>query len=53
MTNNEKKRVTVFLDLDLLKHAKIQAIAEEISLTALIESALVKYLPKEIVIRKA
>ena len=38
---------------DLLKHAKAQAVIEERSLTALVEMALDKYLPKEIIIKKA
>lgn len=53
MTDNEKQRVTIFLDPTLLKQAKAQAIVEEVSLTALVEKALVKYLPRETVIRKA
>lgn len=47
MTKNEKQRVTLFLNPSLLKQAKIQAIVEERSLTALIEEALLKYLPKK------
>jgi len=53
MTNDAKKRVTLFLDPNLLKQAKAQAIAEETSLTTLIEEALKKYLPKETIIKKA
>lgn len=53
MTKIEKQRATIFLNPALLKHAKAQAIVEEISLTSLIEKALAKYLPKETVIRKA
>lgn len=52
MTKNTKQRVTLFINPGLLKHAKAQAIVEEISLTALIEKALVKYLPKETILRK-
>ncbi len=53
MTKNEKQRVTIFLHHALLKQAKAQAIVEDLSLTTLIEKALVKYLPRETVIRKA
>jgi hypothetical protein len=53
MTKNEKQRVTIFLNPALLKHTKAQAIIEEINLTSLIEKALIKYLPTEIVLRKA
>lgn len=51
MTNN-KQRVTLFLMSDLIKHAKAQAVVEETTLTILVEKALIKYLPKETVIRK-
>jgi hypothetical protein len=54
MTNNNKKqRVTLFIDPRIAKHAKAQAIVEEITLTALIERALVGYLPKKTIIEKA
>jgi hypothetical protein len=53
MTTNEKQRVTLFLNPDLLKQAKAQAIVEETSLTDLVERALIKYLPKETIIKKA
>lgn len=52
MTKNKKQRATIFLDPDLLKHAKAQAIIEETSLTILIEKALIKYLPTETIIKK-
>jgi hypothetical protein len=53
MTTNNKQRVTIFLNPSIAKHAKTQAIVEELSLTALVERALIKYLPKETVIKKA
>ncbi len=37
----------------IIKHARAQAIFEEISLTNLVEKALLQYLPKETVIKKA
>ena len=52
MTNNDKQRVTLFLNPKLLKQAKVQAVVEEMSLAVLVERALVKYLPKEITIKK-
>ncbi len=52
MTTTDKQRTTLFLNPNLLKQAKAQAVVEEISLTTLIEKALVKYLPKETVIKK-
>lgn len=52
MEHKNKQRVTLFLNPELLKHAKAQAVVEDITLTALIESALVKYLPKVTVFKK-
>jgi hypothetical protein len=52
MTNNDKQRVTLFLNPDLLKHAKAQAIVEDLSLSDLVEKSLIKCLPKETVIKK-
>jgi hypothetical protein len=53
MTTNNKQRVTLFLNHDLLIHVRAQAVIEGRSLTALAERALIKYLPKETIIRKA
>jgi predicted HicB family RNase H-like nuclease len=50
--NNNKKRLTLFINPAIAKHARAQAVLEEISLTALVERALIKYLPKETVIKK-
>jgi len=52
MTDNDRQRVTLFLNPNLVKHAKAQAVIEEMSLTTLIERALVKHLPEETVIKK-
>lgn len=52
MTTN-KQRVTLFLNPSIAKHARAQAVIEELSLTALVEKALIKYLPQETVIKKA
>lgn len=52
MATNDKQRVTVFLHPILLTQAKAQAIVEEKSLTELVERALIKYLPKETIIKK-
>lgn len=37
----------------MIKHAKAQALVEGTSLNELMEKILVKYLPKEIIIKKA
>lgn len=52
MTTIDKQRVTLFVNPDLLTHARAQAIVEGRSLTELAERALIKYLPKETVIKK-
>lgn len=52
MTNNSKQRVTLFLNPEIQKHAKAQAILDGVTLTTLVETALVKYLPEETVIKK-
>lgn len=53
MTKNDKQRVTLFINPSLAKHAKAQAVVEEVSMTRLIEKALTNYLPKETIIKKA
>lgn len=52
MSISSKQRATFFLNSDLLKHARAQAVVEEITLTSLIERALNKYLPTQTVIKK-
>ena len=51
-TNHEKQRVTLFINPKLLTHARAQAVVEGITLTALAERALIKYLPEETIIKK-
>lgn len=52
MTTNDKQRITLFMNPSVAKHARAQAVVEEITLTNLVEKALIKYLPKETVIKK-
>ena len=52
MTINRKQRVTLFLNHSIAKHARAQAVVEELTLTDLVESALINYLPKETVIKR-
>jgi hypothetical protein len=52
MTKNSKQRITIFMNPSIAKHAKAQAIVEELSLTNFIEKALISYLPKETIIKK-
>jgi hypothetical protein len=49
---NDKQRLTLFIKPGVIKHAKAQAIVEELSLTALVEKALMKYLPRVTMIKR-
>jgi hypothetical protein len=49
----KKQRVTLFLNPSISKHAKAQAVVEELTLTSLVEKALTRYLPKETIVKKA
>ncbi len=49
---DKRKRLTLFLNSELLIHARAQAVVEASSLTELVEKALLKYLPRETVIKK-
>lgn len=56
MTTNsttKTQRVTLFLKPEILKHARAQAIVEDITLTQLVARALIAYLPVVTVIKKA
>lgn len=52
MDNKDKQRITLFLKPALIKHARAEAVVEDITLTKLIENALNKYLPTETTIKK-
>jgi hypothetical protein len=52
MTNINKQRVTIFINPEVAKQARAQAVVDEVTLTDLVERALVKYLPKETIIKK-
>lgn len=52
MASNTKQRVTLFLNPSIVKQARAQAVLEEVTLTILVEKSLIKYLPKETVIKK-
>jgi hypothetical protein len=47
-----KQRVTLFLNPLIAKHARAQAVVEELTLTSLVEKALIQYLPKITIIKK-
>jgi hypothetical protein len=50
--SDNKQRVTLFIHPSIVKHARTQAIVEELTLTSLVEKALTKYLPKETIVKK-
>jgi hypothetical protein len=52
MSTSIKQRTTLFLNPQILKHARAQAILEDLTLTEIVEKALLKYLPEKIVIKK-
>ncbi len=47
-----KQRITIFLNPLLAKQARAQAVVEEITLTSLVEKALLNYLPTVTKIKK-
>lgn len=51
-TSGARQRVTLFLNPQLLVHAKAQAVIQDLTLTVLVEKALVAFLPDEIVVKK-
>jgi len=48
----KKQRVTLFLNPAISKHARAQAVVEELTLTHLVEKALIHYLPTVTIIKK-
>lgn len=52
MTTNKTRRITLFINPSISKQAKAQAIIEDLTLTSLVEKALIQYLPKETIIKK-
>ena len=48
----KKQRMTLFINHFIVTHAKAQALVENITLTSLVEKALIDYLPLETVIKK-
>lgn len=52
MSIDEKKRLTLFLKPAIIKHARAEAVIEDLTLTQLVEKAIIQYLPRETVIKK-
>ncbi len=53
MIINKTQRITIFIEPSIAKHARAQAVVEDLTLTRFVEKALMNYLPKETVIKKA
>ncbi len=51
-TLKNKHRTTLFMNPSIVTQSRAQAIVEKISLTELVEKALIRYLPKETIIKK-
>ena len=51
MTTTTKQRITLFMNPSVAKHARAQAVVEDLTLTKIIEKALINYLPEEIIIK--
>ena len=47
MTTSKTSRITLFINSFIAKHARAQAIYDELSLSKLVEKALIAYLPKD------
>lgn len=52
MSSDSKQRITLFLNPAIVKHARAEAVLEDLTLATLVEKALVEYLPGEIIIKK-
>jgi hypothetical protein len=54
MTTKEKnkQRITLFLHPAIAKQARAQAVIDDLTLTEIVEKALISYLPKETIIKK-
>lgn len=52
MKTDNKQRVTIFINPAVAKQARAQAVVEDLTLTSLVEKALILYLPKETVVKK-
>ena len=53
MTTNKPQRITLFINPSVVKQARAQAVVEDLTLTSLVEKALIRYLPQKTVIKEA
>jgi hypothetical protein len=51
-TKAKKQRITLFIHPSIAKQARAQAVLEDLTLTNIVEKALINYLPDEIIIKK-
>lgn len=52
MSTGTKQRITLFINPSIAKQARAQAIIEDLTLSKLVGTALINYLPKETIIKK-
>lgn len=52
MTTTTKQRITIFMNPSIAKHARAQAVVEDLTLTKIVEKALISYLPQKTIIKK-
>jgi len=52
MVDAKTQRVTLFINPSIIKHARAEAVVEDITLTTLVEKAIINYLPTETIIKK-
>ena len=52
MSVKNNQRVTIFINPSIALQTRAQAVVEKLTMTALIEKALLLYLPKETIIKK-
>jgi hypothetical protein len=51
-TKSTKQRLTLFINPLIIKHARAQAIVDDMTLAKLVEKALISYLPSVTIIKK-
>jgi len=52
ITTISKQRITLFMNPSIITQAKAQAVIDKVTLTELVEKALLTYLPKVTIIKK-
>jgi hypothetical protein len=52
MATGTKQRITLFINHMIVKQARAQAVVDDLTLTSLVEKALIRYLPKVTIIKR-